>query len=611
MRSRQFFVAGLLVCALTAGLGAQKSSSRGGLTSITPVELKEWLTYIASDELEGRATYTEGLGLAASYIAEHLKDWGVKPGGDNGSYFQSVKVLGVRTTSKATVTVDVNGQTRTFKDGEGVTFPKNMGSSQTIDGGQIQFVGYGLQVPAASIDDYAGASPKGKVVIYMGQGPKSLPAGSNRLLNARARSAVEKGAVAVIGMSAAGGRGQVATGVPPASAGAPAASSVTVSAPAAPTVASAGAPSTAAAGTTAAAGPVVVQTAGGGRGFGAPPDNGDFTTVQRYDQPVVPTLTAQEEFFEFLFSGSDVKYAELKDQAAKKEPLPQIALKGVKLTINVDADYAVVRTRLTRNVVGIVPGSDARLKDTYVAFGAHYDHVGYSETAPRAGRGGGAQATAPVPDPNDRISNGADDDGSGTVALMGLAKAFAEGPAPKRSLLFVWHAGEEAGLLGSRYNADSPAVANDRIVAQLNMDMIGRNRNDKAEEANTVYLVGSDRISTELHDLNEDANAGMATPMKLDYEMNDPADPESIYTRSDHYSYALKGIPIIFYTTGLHKDYHRVTDSVEKIEFPKMARITQLVYATGLRLANLDHAPVRDNKGPRKGKGTSGKIGTE
>ena len=277
-----------------------------------------------------------------------------------------------------------------------------------------------------------------------------------------------------------------------------------------------------------------------------------------------------------------------------------MALKGVKITIDVDADYAVVRTRLSRNVVGIVPGTDTSLKDTYVAFGAHYDHVGYREGPPLTG--------TPAAEPYDRINNGADDDGSGTVALMALARAFAQGPKPKRSLLFVWHTGEESGLWGSRYNADFPIVPIEKIVAQLNIDMIGRNRNDKPEEANTVYLVGSDRISTELHNLSEDANAKLTTPMKLDYELNDPADPESIYTRSDHYSYAAKGIPIIFYTTGLHKDYHRVTDSVEKIEFPKLAHITQLVYATAVKVANLDHPPARDNKGPRMGKGSAGKI---
>ena len=581
MRARRLLVSPILAVVMcvfafmAAGLGAQKGApARGGLPSITPAELTEWLSYIASDQLEGRQVYTEGLGLAAAYIADRLVEWGIKPGGDTGTYFQSVKVLGVRTTSRASVTVDVNGQTRTFKDGEGITFPRNMGGKQTIAGDQIQFVGYGLQIPAAGIDDYAAIDivPKGKVVIYLGQGPKTLPPGSNRLLGARARNAVEKGALAVIGPPGGGfgggrgGRGQGAAGA-------------------------AGAPGAAA------------QPAAGGRGgFNAQPDNGDFTTVQRYDRPVVPTLTAQDGFFEFLFSGSDVKYAELKDKASKQEPLPPILLKGVKLTVDVDADYAVVRTRLTRNVVGIIPGTDPKLKDTYVAFGAHYDHVGYAEGS-TAGRGGQTAA-----DPNDRISNGADDDGSGTVAVMAIAKAFALGPKPKRSLLFVWHAGEEAGLLGSRYNADYPVVPNEKIVAQLNIDMIGRNRNDKPEEANTVYIVGSDRISTELHNLNEDANARLPKPMTLDYEMNDPADPESIYTRSDHYSYALKGIPIIFYTTGLHKDYHRATDSVEKIEFQKLALIAQLVYSTGVRVANLDHAPVRDNKGPRKGKGASGKI---
>ena len=130
----------------------------------------------------------------------------------------------------------------------------------------------------------------------------------------------------------------------------------------------------------------------------------------------------------------------------------------------------------------------------------------------------------------------------------------------------------------------------------------GRNRDDKAEEANSVYLVGSDRISSELHQLVLAVNTASPRPLKLDFEMNDPADLERIYYRSDHYSYAAKGIPIAFFTTGLHPDYHFNTDSVEKIEFEKMARIGQLVYETGRRVANLDHFPARDNLGPRAGK---------
>jgi hypothetical protein len=558
-----------LILSLTVGASAQQR----GAGNINEADLREWLTYISSDELQGRRTYSEGLGAAAGYISSHLKQWGVKPAGDGGTYLQVVKVQSIRVNSRATVTVDVNGQTRTFKDGEGITFPRQMGGKQTIKGDEILFAGYGLQIPDAKIDDYAEGDPKGKVVVYLGsQGPANTPAGSNRLLGARGRNAVDKGAVAVIsqGNAAFGGRGQQ---------------------PAAPPAAPA---------------------AGRGGGRGGQVDNGDFTTVQRYDRMVTPQLTAQDEFFEFLFSGSEIKYAELKGKASKREPRPRFTLKGVKMTVDVDADYQVVRTQRTNNVVGIIDGTDAKLKDTYVAFGAHYDHLGYREGAAPSGGGanpGGCTGqTRPEPRAGDTINNGADDDGSGTVGLMALAKAFAIGPKPKRSLLFVWHAGEESGLLGSRFNADYPVVPIEKIVAQLNIDMIGRNQCDDPARGNHVFVVGSDRISTELHNLNEEANASLPKPLTLDYELNDPADPQSIYTRSDHYSYAAKGIPIVFYFTGLHKDYHFVTDEVAKIEFPKLARVTQLVYATATRVANLEHAPARDNKGPRAGKGFAGKL---
>jgi hypothetical protein len=558
----------LLIVLVTAGLGAQRpqpAASSG--TPVTAADLREWLGYIASDELQGRQVYTEGLGLAAAYIADHLREWGVAPAGDDGSYFQTVRVEGVKTESRASVTVEVNGQSRTFKDGEGVVFPRNMGGKQSVTGDRIYFAGYGLQIPDANMDDYAGVDPKGQVVIYMGQAPSGLPPGSNRLVAARARNAIEKGAAAVIGP---------------------------------------------------------VPTFGGGRGGGrgaapATPGPGqqvtpDFTTVQRYQDPLTPALTAQDEFFEFLFTGSEMPYDEIKARAAKGEPLPPFALKGAKLTVNVDADYTVVRTRLTRNVVGIVEGTDPQLKDTYVVLGAHYDHVGYRETGPPAGGGqnpgGCVGQVRPEPQPGNIIFNGADDDGSGTVTVMGVARAFAQGAKPKRSLLFVWFTAEESGLQGSRFKADYPVVPNENIVAMLNADMVGRNRCDLESEANTVYLVGSDRISTDLHNLSEDANAALAQPMKLDYEFNDPADPQSLYTRSDHFSYAAKGIPVIFYTTGLHKDYHWVTDEVERIEFDKMARIGQLIHRTMMDVANQDRPPARDNLGPRAGKGSSGKLGT-
>jgi len=561
-RMTRLLVLFVALCLTISAVPAQ--NRKADKANVQADDLQKWLSYLASDELEGRATFSEGLGLAAAYLAEQLRSWGVKPGGDNGSYFQRVRVLGVKSANRSTLAVEVNGQTRVFKNGEGVTFSGNgnVGVKRSFTVDQVEFLGYGLDAPLANHNDYAGKDVKGKAVVYLGaNGPNGLGQQFRRSLGGRARYATDqKQASASVGV---GGFGRRRGG--------------------------------------AGAG----GAAAGGRGGIEP---ADFTTVQRLDQPLPPNVTAQDDFFEFLFSNAEVKYAELKEKAAKQEPLPSFTLKGVKLTFNLDADYQVVRTQFTRNVVGVIEGSDPKLKDTYVAFSAHYDHVGYAEGEVVQGVRQGAVGPVKEGAVEDRIWNGADDDGSGTTTLLGVAKAFASGPKPKRSLMFLWFAGEERGLWGSRFHADYPTAPIDKIVADLNMDMVGRNRDDKPEEANTVYLVGSDRISTELHNITVESNDSLAKPLKLDFEMNDPTDLEQVYYRSDHYSYAAKGIPIVFFTTGLHPDYHHNTDSVEKINFEKMARIGRLVYEAGRRVANLDHAPLRDNRGPRVGKGSGGKI---
>jgi len=578
MMSRRLAVA--LIFALAIGLAsgaARPPGAAGGMAAIQTTDLQKWLTYLSSDELEGRGNFSEGLGIAADYLAEQLREIGVRPAGDDGTYFEHVKVLSIKSTPHSTVTVEVNGQTRTFKDGEGIEFPKNVGGKRSFTVDQVELVGYGLNAPSIKHNDYAGKVLRGKAVVWLGpNGPKGTdPQQARRILSGRNRYATDTAqAVAVLGPEIprpAPSAGRAPAGPPPG---------------------------------------MMPQAGPGG-------ERPDFVTVQRLDSPIPPAVTVKvdggDAFWEFLFSGAQVKYAQLKDIAARQEALPGFALKGVRLTFNLDADYQVIRTQYTHNVVGVIDGSDPQLKDTYVAFGAHYDHVGYAEgevvQTPDGPRRQGAVGRVKDGALDDRIWNGADDDGSGSVALVGVAKAFMAGPRPRRSLLFVWFAGEERGLWGSRYHADFGPTS--KIVAQLNADMIGRNRDDRPEEANTVYIIGSDRISTELHTINVDANASLARPLKLDYEFNDPADPENLYFRSDHYSYASKGIPIVFFTTGLHPDYHANTDSVEKIQFDKLTRITQLIYETGRRVADLDHAPVRDNKGPRAGKGSGGKIGTE
>jgi len=550
------------VAILVLTLGLVSMQAAGGRSSITPGDLKEWLTFLSSDELEGRAVFTEGLGIAAGYIQGYLQAWGVKPGGDHGGYLQTVRVRGVKVVNHSTVTVRVGGESRTFKDGEGITFPRNVGAKRTLTIDRVEFAGYGLDVPGHT--DLRGRNLEGAAVVFLGlNGPKDIDQQAlRRVVTGRSRHAIDQlRAAAAIG-------------------------------PANPNTSVQG------------RGGASAADGAGGRGGGAPRPAPDFTTTQRLDQPISPAVTATDAFLDFLFSKAPVHYDELKKKASDRDPLPSFRLDGVTLTFNIAAAYQLVRTQLTENVIGIVEGSDPQLKSTYVVVGAHYDHVGYADAELTDGRRPAAPGRVTAGATEDRIWNGADDDGSGTVAVMALARAFAQGVHPKRSVLFIWHAGEERGLYGSRYFADYPTVPLDKIVAQLNIDMIGRNRDDKTSEANTVYLVGSDRISTELDKVSRDANRSLQPPLKLDYEMNDPADPEQVYYRSDHYSYASKGIPIIFFTTGLHPDYHANTDDVSKIEFPKLTRVTQLVYETALRVANLDHAPVRDNKGPRAGKGT-------
>jgi hypothetical protein len=590
--------------------------ARARYVQISQADLKEWLTYLASDTLQGRQVFTEGYGLASAYVADHLRSWGVKPLGDDGTYFENVKLRGYRVTRNSSVTISGNGQSKTFKHGDHVTFPASSGGRQTLTFDSAEFVGYGL--PA----DLQARDIKTKLILWT---PNLAAAGRG------GRGTIPSAAINSYGAAAA-------IGFAPAPAPS-AAEQALVQAQEALQKA------TEAVQTAQAQMPGRAGGAGRGAAFGrgrAVLPAADLTTVQRPDAVVAPQFTGDETFVEALFAAAGLKFADISAKAAKGEPLTGMSLPA-KVTITIDNSFEVVSQQLTRNVVGMVEGSDPRLKSTYVLFGAHLDHVGYSQVgggaqpAPSAcrnrsessralvtkagkslqnqGRRGAGGATAPAAAPKpfeerDVVNNGADDDGSGSVAMMAIAKAFATGPRPKRSVVFVWHTGEEAGLYGSRYAADFPVVPIGSIQAQLNMDMVGRDDCDNLEGdyTNSVFVVGADRISTDLHNLIVRTNETMTRPLTLDYELNDPTDPESVYTRSDHYSYAAKGIPIAFFTTGLHQDYHRVTDTVDKIVFPKMARIAQLVYESGFSIANTERTLQRDNKGPRTGLGTKADV---
>lgn len=231
----------------------------------------------------------------------------------------------------------------------------------------------------------------------------------------------------------------------------------------------------------------------------------------------------------------------------------------------------------SENVWAYIEGTEK--PEEVLVISAHYDHVGMK---------------------NGEIYNGADDDGSGTVALLEIAQAFMQakkdGYGPKRSILFLHVTGEEYGLHGSRYYSENPLFPLANTIADLNIDMIGRRDADHKDDGNYVYVIGSDRLSSELHTINEEANAKY-TKLDLDYKFNDRNDPNRFYFRSDHYNFAKKGIPIIFYFNGVHDDYHQPGDTPDKIEYDLLEKRTQLAFVTAWELANRENRPVVDKDG--------------
>ena len=231
----------------------------------------------------------------------------------------------------------------------------------------------------------------------------------------------------------------------------------------------------------------------------------------------------------------------------------------------------------SENIWAYIEGSEK--PNEVVVISAHYDHVGMK---------------------NGEIYNGADDDGSGTVALLEIAQAFQiaknEGNGPKRSVLILHVTGEEHGLHGSRYYSENPLFPLANTITDVNIDMIGRSDEFHKDSNNYVYLIGSDYLSTDLYNICEDSNKNYIN-LFIDYKFNDRNDPNRFYYRSDHYNFAKNGIPSVFLFNGVHADYHKPTDEVDKIEFDALTKRTQLAFAIAWELANRDNRPVVDKSG--------------
>ena len=486
--------------------------------SITPSELRMHLEFLASDELGGRYTLAPNFAISARYIAAHLEGYGFHGAGDHGSFLQTFEVVSAKPdTAKCSLEIKTGDKSSSHNFGEFFL----LGSTSAGEAqGQIVFVGAGISSAAQKHDDYSGLDVKGKIVLIASGTPSGIDASKLSESEQGPGAARAHGAVGILQLPAQR-----------------------------------------------------LLEVMKDKGFQERFALRETVRLAKEADGGLPSLLLGPDIAEKVLAAGGLNLKAIYDTIAKKQsPEPKV--------LNISAQIAVslLQTRATtQNVAGILEGSDPRLKNEYVVFSAHYDHL---KTGPKG-----------------EIYHGADDDGSGTTAVLAIAHAMSL-DRPKRSVLVIFHAGEELGLLGSEYNTDyAPVVPLNKIVADLNIDMIGRSKpagdkepaDEHLTDGNTVYLVGSNRISQELHKLSEDTNA-QYQKLKLDYYYNDPNNTERIYFRSDHWNYAKHGIPIIFYFDGTHVDYHKPTDTVDKIDFGKMTQITRLVFETGWRIANLDHS---------------------
>jgi hypothetical protein len=507
-----------------------------GTDTISAAELRDYLTFIASDEMEGRDTPSRGLDTTAKFIAMNLSRWGFKPAGDDGTYFQRIALRRDRVDS---------GQTRVEFSGRvlnaGNEYIPVAGSGNVS--GQLVFAGNGWLIKSKNIDAYKDIDAKGKIAVVFGS-PNMTPRGFSR-----ADLSGKQGEDWMNPTDYARKQGVVGL--------------VYV--------------------------PDFQYLANWERNRQRIMERGSTVVAKFQTQNAIPlpSIVISPEMANGIFAGEKQGATTLFNAFYGTGLPPSFPLNPEKkLSISLAARTETVPTQ---NVVAVWEGSDPVLKDEYVAVGAHYDHIGIC--AP-----GG-------PDP---ICNGADDDGSGTTALLGMAEALAKSPSrPKRSVLFVWHCGEEKGLWGSRYFTENPTVPLDHIVAQLNIDMIGRSkkdgdtnpRNKELTGPNDVYVIGSTMMSTELGELVDSVNKSFLN-IGFDKRYDDPADPNRFFSRSDHYNYARKGIPIIFFFDGVHEDYHQPGDSPDKIDYQKMEKIARTVYMTMWEVANRPLRPKVDKPLP-------------
>lgn len=509
---RTNFLPGIL-CLILLGAGSDPNPpSRSAIDAIRADVVREQIEFLAADSLRGRDTPSRGLDIAAEYIAGEFRRYGLQPLQD--SYYQKFGLNRIRLGEENFVKLS-------RPDGSGTEFeikrefmPFEFTANKEVRG-ELVFVGYGITAPKYGYDDYDNLDVAGRVVLVLRHEPQEED-----------RSAVFDGKV---NTEYSRTREKVQNAIAHGAAGL-----LLVTDP-------------------------LNHRSLRPRGFPWPslyrniPNEAIPLTLDLEEENKIPVVQVGKRFISAVFGSVDSLESIQKQIDATLRPR-SFAIESMSVHLKTSTHRGAAETQ---NVAAVWEGTD--LKDQAIVIGAHYDHVGYIKGKAESGQ--------------DYIFNGADDNASGTVGLLQIARAFSIAERPRRSVIFIAFAGEEKGLYGSRVYVETPLWPLEQTKAMFNMDMIGRNDGD------AVTIIGYSK-SPDLHAINREENRFIGLDLRYD--------GEQYFRRSDQYNFARKGIPVLFYNTGEHEDYHRVSDNPDKVNAGKIAMIARLVFRTTWRAANTD-----------------------
>jgi len=539
---KRHFLSTSMALLLCLSCAAQDKTAQKFSATINKTTAYKHLSVLASDEYEGRETGKKGAWMAADYIKKYFKGLGLQ-GPVNGDYFQPIDMV---TYDMSNMAFSLNGQAREYgKDFVISTSTVGMGGFK-FNAAEVVFAGYGLD--KEGYNDFKGIDIAGKVVMIFAAGDPTLKGGivpppADRAARRKAMLSAQNKIQYLIDHQAV-----AVIQIDP------------------------------------YLDHITEDMKAAYAGAGQPMLKTPESTARMQKMKSLPSIRITTALANEILKGGNTTVEALQEKIVS-------AVKPASQVLKADVAGAAVKEEQkvrAENVLGFMEGSDPVLKAEILVVTGHYDHIGLTTSG------------------TDKVNNGADDDGSGTTGVLMLAEAFTKakkaGKGPKRSILFMTVVGEEKGLLGSEWYSEHPVFPLEKTITDLNIDMIGRV--DKAHESSPeyIYIIGSDMLSSDLNRIGIKANEDYIK-MNLDMMYNNRTDPNQFYYRSDHYNFAKHGIPVIFYFSGVHEDYHQPGDEVSKINFDLLSKRAQLVYYTAWELANGSNRPVvdkNDDGSPKK-----------